>query len=79
MCWNSRLGVDFKNRISIASQEKENKILCLMKKWKPLHLTLDNSKPEEGLGDYKEKIKNVQGEFELSNMNFEQKEAVRVV
>ena len=50
-----------------------------MKKWKPLHLTLDNSKPEEGLGDYKEKIKNVQGEFELSNMNFEQKEAVRVV
>ena len=50
-----------------------------MKKWKRLNLTLDNSKPEEGLGDYQEKIKNVQGEFELSNMNFEQKEAVRVV
>ena len=31
-----------------------------MKKWKRLHLTLENSKPEEGLGDYQEKIKNVQ-------------------
>ena len=30
LCWKSRLGVDFKIRISsIASQEKENKILCI--------------------------------------------------
>ena len=30
LCWKSRRGVDFKTRISsIASQEKENKILCI--------------------------------------------------
>ena len=30
LCWKSRLGVDFKIIISsIASQEKENKILCI--------------------------------------------------
>ena len=29
LCYKSRLGVDLKIRISIASQEKENKILCI--------------------------------------------------
>ena len=28
LCWNSLLLVDFKIRISIECQEKENKILC---------------------------------------------------
>ena len=42
-----------------------------MKKWELLHLVLNNSKSEEGQGDYLVKIKNVQDkEFELSNVNF---------
>ena len=37
-----------------------------MKKWEPIHLTLDNSKSEEGQGDYQDKIKNVQDKESLS-------------
>ena len=45
----------------IASQEKENMILCiqLMKKWEPIHLTVVNSKSEEGQGDYQDKTENI--------------------
>ena len=31
-----------------------------MKKWEPLHLTLDNSKSDKGQGDYLDQIKIVQ-------------------
>ena len=31
-----------------------------MKKWEPLHLTLDNSKSDKEQGDYQEQINNVQ-------------------
>ena len=46
-----------------------------------LYLTLDNSKYDQGQGDYQDQIKNVQGtgEFKLSNVSFVQKGAVRVV
>ena len=80
----SRLGVDLKIIISsIASQEKENKILCQVanEEMGSLYLTLDNSKSDQGQGDYQDQIKNVQGtgEFKLSNVSFVQKGAVRVV
>ena len=39
--------------IKSASQEKENKILCVaMRKWEELQLTLDNSKSEKSQGYY---------------------------
>ena len=53
-----------------------------MKKWELLHLTLDNSKSDKGQGDYqdqKEKKRSRKGEFKLSNVNFMQKGAMRVV
>ena len=31
-----------------------------MKKWEPLHLTVDNSKSDNGQGDYQDQIKIVQ-------------------
>ena len=43
---------------------KERKYL--IKKWEPLHLTLDNSKSEEREDNYYDKIKNVQGKEDLS-------------
>ena len=30
-----------------------------MKKWEPLHLTLDNSKSDKGQADYQDQVKNV--------------------
>ena len=49
----------FENKICItstitsASQEKENKMLCIaMKKWEELQLIHDNAKSEEGQGYY---------------------------
>ena len=53
-----------------------------MKKWELLHLILDNSKSDKGQGDYqdqKEKKRSRKGEFKLSNVNFVQKGAMRVV
>ena len=51
-----------------------------MKKWEPLHLTLDDSKFEQGQGGYYDKKKcSRQGELKLSNVNFSQKGAMRVV
>ena len=66
MCWlgvltnKSQLGVDFKIRISFASQEKENKILCIANEEMETTTILDNSKSKEGQGDYYDQIKNVQ-------------------
>ena len=31
-----------------------------MKNWEPLNLTLDNSKSEDGQGNYQDKMKNLQ-------------------
>ena len=52
-CCKSRPGVD--SKLESVLQAKRNKMkLCveLMKKWEPQHWTLDNSKFEEGQGDY---------------------------
>ena len=51
-----------------------------MKKWELLHLILDNSKSEGAtrlLGSNKKCSR--EGDFKLLNVNFVQKEAVRVV
>ena len=37
-----------------------------MNRWELLHLTLDNSKSEEGQGNYQDKIKNVQDKESLN-------------
>ena len=64
----------FQNRICIIeSQEKENFIYyILMKKWEQLQLTLNNSKSEEGRGDYldNKQICSRQWEFEFLNVIF---------
>ena len=58
LCWlgvlsnKSQLGVDFKIRISFASQEKEKKILCIANEEMGTTTILDNSKSKEGQGDY---------------------------
>ena len=50
-----------KIRSNIVSQEKENKVYAqLMKKWEPLHLTLDNYKSDKGQGDYQDQVKSAQ-------------------
>ena len=46
-----------------------------------LHLTLDNSKSDEKLGDYQDKMKRYsrQEEFEFLNGNFAEKGVLRVL
>ena len=52
-----------------------------MKKWELLHLAFNNSKFDKGQGDYQDQKKKCsrQGEFKLSNVNFVQKGAMRLV
>ena len=62
LCWKPRMWwLDFKREsvliisfiTSAAGQGKEDTIFyVVMKKWKQLQLTLDNSKSEGRLGDY---------------------------
>ena len=41
------------------ASKSKNQDLKVMKKWEQLQLTLDNSKSEEGQGNYKDKTQNL--------------------
>ena len=73
-CWKSQLWVCFKSRICNVSKEKVNVIFYQAdeEKWKLLQLTLDDSKSEEGEGNYYDQTINVQANeiLSFSNMNF---------
>ena len=86
LCWKSwqlTTVSRFQNRICIIeSQEKENFIYSLMKKWEQLHLTLDNLKSEEGRGNYLDNTQIYSRRWEFESLNvifisFAQKVPVR--